>query len=32
MDARDDFDARVVNDDVSRAARELVGLIERVCA
>jgi guanylate kinase len=32
MAARDDFDARVVNDDVGRAAAELVGLIERVCA
>jgi guanylate kinase len=32
MAARGDFDARVVNDDVSRAAAELVGLIERVCA
>lgn len=30
MDAREDFDARVVNDDVGRAAAELVGLIERV--
>ncbi len=32
MQARGDFDALVVNDDVSRAAEELVGLIERVCA
>jgi guanylate kinase len=32
MQARDDFDAHVVNDDVGRAAEELVGLIERVCA
>ena len=32
MAARGDFDARVVNDDVGRAAAELVGLIERVCA
>jgi guanylate kinase len=32
MAARDDFDARVINDDVNRAAGELVGLIERVCA
>jgi guanylate kinase len=32
MAARGDFDARVVNDDVGRAATELVGLIERVCA
>jgi guanylate kinase len=31
MDAREDFDARVVNDEVGRAAAELVGLIERVC-
>ena len=29
--ARDDFDAVIVNDDVSRAAAELVSLIERVC-
>jgi guanylate kinase len=32
MEARGDFDARIVNDDVSRAAAELVGLIERVRA
>jgi guanylate kinase len=32
MDSREDFDARVVNDDVDHAAAELVGLIERVCA
>ena len=31
MDARADFDAQVVNDEVGRAAAELVGLIERVC-
>jgi guanylate kinase len=29
--ARDDFDAVVINDDVGRAAAELVTLIERVC-
>jgi guanylate kinase len=29
--ARGDFDAVVINDDVGRAAAELVGLIERVC-
>ena len=32
MEARADFDARVVNDDVQRAAAELVRLIERVRA
>jgi guanylate kinase len=32
MQARDDFDARVVNDDVGRAAAELVTLIERACS
>ena len=31
MDARNDFDAVIVNDDVERAAQELVRLIERVC-
>jgi guanylate kinase len=30
--AADEFDAVVVNDDVDRAAAELVNLIERVCA
>jgi guanylate kinase len=30
MAAADDFDAVIVNDDVRRAAAELVGLIERV--
>lgn len=32
MDAEDEFDAVVVNDDVGRAAAELVALIETVCA
>jgi guanylate kinase len=31
MDAEDEFDVVVVNDDVGRAAAELVGLIEAVC-
>jgi guanylate kinase len=31
MAADDEFDAVVVNDDVGRAAAELVGLIEAVC-
>jgi guanylate kinase len=31
LEAASEFDAIVVNDDVRRAARELVGLIEDVC-
>jgi guanylate kinase len=32
MDAVGEFDARVVNDDVERAAAELVGLVKSACA
>jgi guanylate kinase len=31
MDAAEEFDAVVINDDVRRAASELVSLIEAVC-
>ena len=31
LGAADEFDAVIVNDDVDRAAAELVDLIERVC-
>ena len=31
MAAQDEFDSVVVNDDVERAARELVGLVESTC-
>jgi guanylate kinase len=31
MAAEDEFDAVIVNDDVERAAAELVGLLESAC-
>jgi guanylate kinase len=31
MEAAEEFDAIIVNDDVRRAASELVSLIEAVC-